>query len=109
MTGRAISEVSQIFTSVINTWLKVWCESDDIIGEEHADFRAKHTTTDHIFCLHTLITKYLRHKGGRFYALFVDFEQAFDRVDRASLWQKLFEQNVSTKIVRIIKAIHMQM
>ena len=45
-----------------------------IIEDEQAGFREQHTIIDQIFCLHTLMTKYLRHKGGRFYALFVDFE-----------------------------------
>ena len=59
-----------------------------------------------VFCLHTLITKYFCHKGGRFYVLFVDFEKAFDHVDRLLLWQKLLTQNVSTKMVRMLKAIY---
>ena len=44
--------------------------------------------------------------GGRFYALFVDFEKAFDRVDRSALWHKLSSQNVSFKMVRMLKAIY---
>ena len=64
-----------------------------------------------MFILHTLITKYLRHTGGgggggRFYAIFVDFEKAFDRVDRSALWHKLSSQNVSFKMVRMLKAIY---
>ena len=69
-------------------------------------FRKRHTTTDHVFCLHTLITKYRRHKGGRFHAFFVDSEKAFDHVDRLLLWQKLFTQNVSIKMVRMLKDIY---
>ena len=101
-----LSEMSKIFTSIINTRLKIWCETNNVLGEEQAGFRKQHTTIDDVFCLHTLITKYLRHKGGRFYALFVDFEKAFDHVDRLLLWQKLFTQNVSTKMVRMLKAIY---
>ena len=40
------------------------------------------------------------------YALFVDFEKAFDRVNRAALWQKLLSQNVSSKMVNMLKAIY---
>ena len=84
-----LSEMSKIFTSIINARLKIWCETNGVLGEEQAGFRKQHTTIDHVFCLHTLITKYLRHKGGRFYALFVDFTQ-----------------NVSRKMVRMLKAIY---
>ena len=38
--------------------------------------------------------------------MFVDFEKAFDQEDRAALWQKLVSQNVSLKIVRMLKAIY---
>ena len=101
-----LSEISKSFTSIINTRLKIWCETNNVLGEEQVGFRKQHTTIDHVFCLHTLITKHLRHKGGRFYALFVDFEKAFDHVDRLLLWQKLFTQNVSTKMVGMLKAIY---
>ena len=69
-------------------------------------FRKDHSTTDNIFILHALITKYLRHKGGRFYAIFVDFEKALDRVDRSALWHKLLSQNVSSRMVRMLRAIY---
>ena len=98
--------MSKIFTFILNRRLKTWCETNDIIDDEQAGFREQHMTVYQIFCLHTLITKYLRHKGGRFYALFVDFEKAFDRVDRAALWHKLITQNVSSKMVRMLKAIY---
>lgn len=101
-----MTEISKLFTSILNRRLKLWSEANRVIGEEQAGFREKHTTIDQIFCLHTLITKYLRHKGGRFYALFVDFEKAFDHVDRNILWQKLITQNVSSKMVIMLKAIY---
>ena len=101
-----LSEFSKIFTFILNRRLKLWSEANDVIGNEQAGFRKQHTTIDQMFCLYTLITKYLRHKGGRFYALFVDFEKAFDRVDRAALWHKLMSQNVSSKMVRMLKSIY---
>ena len=101
-----LPEISKNFTSIINTRLKIWSNSYNIIGQEQAGFRAQFSTTDNVFVLHTLITKYLRRKGGRFYALFVNFEKAFDRVDRSALWYELLNQNVSSKMVRMLKAIY---
>ena len=66
----------------------------------------KHSTTDNVFILYTLITKYFRHKGGRFYARFVDFENAFDRVDRSAFWHKLLTQNISSKMVKMLEDIY---
>ena len=64
-----LTEISKIFTSIINKRLKTWVETNEIIGEEQAGFREQHTTIDQLFCLfclYTIINKYLRHKGGDF-------------------------------------------
>ena len=74
----------KFFTFILIRRLKSWSEENYVIGNKQAGFREQHTTIDQIFCLYTLITKYLRHKGGCFYALFVDF----DRVDHSALWHK---------------------
>ena len=58
------------------------------------------------FGLQTLVTKYLKSKGGRFYAVFVDFEKAFDRIDRNALWNKLQSLNVSSKMSKTLRAIY---
>ena len=55
-----LSEFSKIFTFILNRRLKPWSEANDVIGNEQAGFRKQHTTIDQIFCLYTLITKYLR-------------------------------------------------
>ena len=101
-----LSEISKNFTFILNRRLKAWSEANEIISNIQLGFREQHTTIDQIFCLYTLRTKYLRHKGGRFYTLFVDFEKAFDRVDRTALWHKLISQNVSSKMVQMLKAIY---
>ena len=54
----------------------------------------------------TFITKYLRQKGGRLYAIFVDFEKAFDRINRSMLWNKLNTLNVSSKMVKMLRSIY---
>ena len=64
-----LTKISKIFTCIFNKRLKTWSETHNIhvIGEEQAGFREQHTTIDQLFCLHTIINKYLRHEGGRFY------------------------------------------
>ncbi|MEW8546516.1 MAG: reverse transcriptase family protein, partial [Candidatus Thiodiazotropha sp.] len=98
--------ISKIFTSILSQRLKLWCERNGVIGEEQAGFRSDHSTIDNLFCLQTIVQKYLRHKRGRLYAIFVDFEKAFDRVNRNILWQKLSSQNVSSKMVKMLNSIY---
>ena len=55
-----LPEISKYFTSIINTRLKIWRNSHNIIGQEQAGFHAQFSTTNNAYGLHTLITKYLR-------------------------------------------------
>ena len=100
------SVLSKIFASILSKRLKTWCEINNVIGEEQAGFRPSRSTIDNIFCLQTIVQKYLRKKGGRLYAAFVDFEKAFDRVDRKLLWDKLNTQHVSSKMVKMLKSMY---
>ena len=59
-----------------------------------------------LICLQTVVTKYLRQKGGRIYAIFVDFEKAFDRIDRNMLWNKLNSLHISSKMLKMLKSIY---
>ncbi|MEW8546872.1 MAG: reverse transcriptase family protein, partial [Candidatus Thiodiazotropha sp.] len=88
--------LSKVFTSILNRRLRQWSLQTDALGEEQAGFRRTYSTIDNLFCLQTIITKYLRHKGGRVYAIFVDFEKAFDRIDRDILWYKLNSSRIGS-------------
>ena len=59
-----------------------------------------------MFCLQTIVSKYLRKQGGRCYAVFVDFEKAFDCVDRNALWKKLQSLHVSSKMNKMLRSIY---
>lgn len=98
--------VSKIFTNILNKRLIEWSNENDVIGEEQAGYRKSYSTVDNLFCLQTVVTKYLRNKGGRFYAAFVDFEKAFDRVDRNALWNKLQMLKVSSKMSKMLQSIY---
>ena len=98
--------LSKIFASILSKRLNSWCEANNVIGEEQAGFRRSRSTIDNIFCLQTIVQKYLRKKGGRLYATFVDFEKAFDRVNRKILWDKLNSQHVSSKMIKMLKSMY---
>ena len=98
--------ISKIYINILNKRLTQWSDENEIIGEEQAGFRKSYSTIDNLFCLQTLVTKYLKNKGGRFYAVFVDFEKAFDRIDRNALWNKLQSLNASSKMSKTLRAIY---
>ena len=54
---------------------------------------------------HSIISKVLSSKQ-KLYCIFIDFEKAGDKIDMLKLWHKLSLQNVSSKMVRALKAMY---
>ena len=77
-------------------------QTEKIIAEEQAGFRAGRSTTAQIFNLRILCEKYLRHQQD-FYHVFIDFKKAFDRVWHAALWATMKKYNISTNLIQVIK------
>ena len=105
---RGISLLScfgKLFTSLINNRLTTYFDQNSIIGEEQAGFRADHSVTDHIFVLHTVIEFFLSMKK-RLYSIFIDYEKAFDLINRSFLWQKLLKSGVDGKVLHVVKDMY---
>ena len=62
--------------------------AEDILGEYHSGFRQNRSTIDHIFTIRQIQEKAYEYNTD-LYNLFIDFKQAFDRVDRNVLVQWL--------------------
>ena len=100
-----ISCMSKLFTSILNSRLLAWSDTNDIVTDAQFGFRPKHSTVDAIFALNTIIGKFLR-KKLRLYCCFIDFKQAFDSVDRNKLWNKISRLGIRGKILQILKSLY---
>ena len=103
-----ISCLGKLFTALINERLTKFTDLNEIIGEEQAGFRSGYSTQDHIFTLHAIIEIYLNHINQKtsgekkLYCAFIDYQEAFDLVDRSCLWQKLLACDIKGKIMKLI-------
>ena len=61
---------------------------DSLLRDEQAGFRHERSCTDQIATLRIIIEQSLEWNSGLFLA-FIDFEKAFDSVDREAMWQIL--------------------
>lgn len=99
--------ISKLYSTVINNRLSQFCEDTDSIPEAQAGFRKGYSTTDNVFSLQSLVQKYLTKKGGRFYALYVDFSKAYDSVHRLKLLYICLQRvGVHGKMFQTLKSMY---
>ena len=97
--------LGKVFTSVLNSRLTNFLDSDEIILENQAGLRKEYATTDHIFVLSSLI-EIIKSRKQKLFCAFIDFSQAFDSIWRVGLWQKLLFNSVDGKFFRIITSMY---
>jgi len=100
-----LSICSKLYSFILNKRITKWIGESELIGEEQAGFREKHSTTDHIFTLFALTQKQLiRHR--KLYVAFIDFRKAFDSVCREKLWDVLSNNGLKGKILSALKSMY---
>ena len=90
--------MTKLFSAVLNDRLIQHYEKKN--SDSQFGFRANHRTTDSIFILKSLISKYLKKNKGKIYACFVDLRKAFD-----SLWHNGLIRGLSVKFVDYLNKI----
>lgn len=97
--------VAKIFVGVLKNRLALWEHEAKILNEYQAGFRKGYSTNDNIFNLVNII-QIKMNDNRKVYCFFVDFRAAFDSVDRGTLFYKLHLMGVSTKFLRVLRAMY---
>jgi hypothetical protein len=100
-----VSVLSKLFTSILTDRLLSWSEDEDTLIDNQFGFRSGKSTIDAIFTIQGIISHQLENKEKRFCA-FVDFRNAFDKVDRKILMCKLMKNGINSKFVSIVKSVY---
>ena len=100
-----ISTVGKLYSSVINSRLQLFAETNNLYVDEQNGFRKGRSCIDHVHSLSTVIRKRKRKSLSTFVA-FVDLEKAFDRIDRNLLYYRLLSYNINGKIYNAIRAMY---
>jgi len=102
-----LSHAGKIFTRIVETRLRECVEG--VLDPSQYGFRPGRSTIDAVFIVKMLLKKSWEW-GIDQYALFVDLDKAFDRVNRNNLWKVLKENryNIPTKLIRVICSIYSQ-
>ena len=101
-----LSHAGKLYGRIIENRLRTHVES--IIGEWQHGFRAGKSTIDLIFTIKMILEKSWEW-GKEKFALFIDMEKAFDRVNRQFLWETMSDKyySIPPKLVRIIKIMYL--
>lgn len=75
---------------------------DPFLRDQQAGFRQNRSCVDQIATLRIIVEQSLEWNSS-LYINFVDYEKAFDSVDRNTLWKLLRHYGVPTKLVNLIK------
>ena len=78
---------------------------DKKFRDEQAGFRQDRSCTDHIATMRIIIEQSLEWQSS-LYTVFVDFQKAFDSVDRDVIWKLMHHYGYPSKFVNIIKEMY---
>ena len=91
-----LSCFGKLFTSILNDRLTTYINLNEMMSEAQAGFRKGYSTTDQIFTLKCIVELFLCQ------GTFVDYSKAFDSINRAKLWKKLFSYGITGKVIDVI-------
>ena len=100
-----INIMGKIYSQILLNRLNEWADNEDKILDSQFGFQKGKSTIDCIFTFHSVIAKHLS-AGEKLYCIFIDYEKAFDKVNRSFLWQKLLSENVSSKFVNALRSMY---
>ena len=97
--------VSKLYSSILNHRLQKFLENNNILAEEQNGFRASRSCIDHILVLCSVLRN-RKALGLSTFLSYIDFQKAFDSVDRNLLFFKLSQIGISGKLYNAISAMY---
>lgn len=104
--GISLSNIgSKVYGIIINNRLQEYVEQNNITGEHQAGFKRGYSTIDQMFTLLALIQKQFSF-NRKLYVAFIDFEKAFDSINRNLLWPILCKNGIQGKLFKCIRSMY---
>lgn len=100
-----LSTVYKLYSGVLNNRIVHVSERNNLLVDEQNGFRKQRSCEDHLFTLTSIIRNRKKSRLPTFVA-FVDYEKAFDRVDRNLLFYQLNCLGFGGKMLQSIKNIY---
>ena len=98
-----LSTASKLYASILKNRLNKYAEN--ILDESQNAFRKGRGCIDPVFTLKQIIEK-RREYNLPLYLLFVDYEKAYDNINRQTLWEILKEYHIPLSLIEAIKSLY---
>ena len=106
LRGIAVGTLAaKLYACVLEARVSEWAEASGCRASGQFGFRRKRSTGQAAFVLRTLQEQHRRGKQ-QLWTCFVDFKQAYDRVPRQLLWEKLEARGLGGEWLRAVKALY---
>lgn len=96
---------AKLYSSLLNNRITTYFDSINFISDEQNGFRKNRSCVDHIFTIDSVLRNTVR-SGGSVFAAFIDFEKAFDGINREYLLYKIYNSGINGKLYWAIKSLY---
>ena len=94
--------LGKLFSVALAMRMSHWAVRTGVLGPEQVAFLNFHGTEEHVFSL-LQVARARARDGQSTYALFVDFQKAYDMVHQGALWAVLERMGVPVKLVSLLR------
>ena len=98
--------LSKVYITILTWRITSFVDAYDRLSESQAGFRSGYSTMDNAFVLYTVVSKYFNMKRKSLYIAFIDFQKAFDSVNRSILYNVLQKNGLKENLYKSIHSIY---
>ena len=100
------SAFAKLFSQILLNRLTSYINEKGLLSPNQGGFQKNMSTADLIFLLQTIIEKYVKKGNRKLYVAFIDFQKAYDTVDRDLLLQRLQTLGINGLFLKNITAMY---
>ena len=97
--------MSKLLTFILNRRINEWAEKSNILSQTQFAYNPGYSTTDAILVLYAVLSSSLE-SFNRACCGFINYTEAFDKINRDILFKRLKQCHVSAKLLNMIKTMY---
>ena len=100
------SSLSKLYSLILLNRLEKRLQTEKLLSPHQIGFIKGHRTADHIFVLSSIVNKIVKKERKNLYVAFIDFQKAYDTINRNLLFLKLQQWNINGLFYKNIKSLY---